>query len=62
MAIKLIRNMDKEELTSTSGMKALTISIEAPMTLLGLVPSSVRYGAFCLLNGHCRLEVGVDGR
>ena len=37
----------------------MTFSFEALMTLLGLVLGNVRRGAFCLLNGDCRLEVGV---
>ena len=32
------------------------------MTLPGLVPSSLYHGAFHLLSGHCRLEVGHLGR
>ena len=42
-------------------MKALIFSFEALMTLLGLVSGSIRCGVFCLLNGHCHLEVGHLG-
>ena len=49
-------NTGKEELTSASGMKALTLSFKALMTLLGLVLGSVHHCAFCLLNGHRCLE------
>ena len=48
--------MGKEELTSASGTKALTLGFEVLMTLLGLVPGNVRCGAFHLLNGHHHLE------
>ena len=58
MTNKLRPNAGKEELTSISGTKALTFSFEAPTTLLSLILGSVRRGAFRLLNGHCRLEVG----
>jgi hypothetical protein len=53
--------MDKEELTSTSGTKALTLSFEMLMTLPGLVPSSLRHGALRLLSGHYRLEANHMG-
>jgi hypothetical protein len=36
MAIKLQHNVNKEGITSASGMKALTLSFEGPMTLFGL--------------------------
>jgi len=51
--------VSKEEPTSTSGANALTFSFEALMTLLALVLGNIRRSAFCLLNRHCRLEVGV---
>jgi hypothetical protein len=60
-AIKLRPNTDKEELTSTSGTKALTLSFEMLITLPGLVPSSLHRGALHLLSGHCRLEANHMG-
>ena len=57
----LRHSVDKEELIGTSGTKALALSFEAPMTLLGLVPSNIYRGVFHLLSGHCRLEVGHLG-
>ena len=56
MAIKLRPNVGKEELTNTSGTKALTLSFEAVTYLLSLALSNIHRGALCLLSGHCRLE------
>lgn len=42
-------------------MEALALSFEAPMTLLGPIPSSVRCSALRLLNGHRCLEIGHLG-
>lgn len=60
-AIKLRPHVGKKELTRASGMKALALSFEPPLTLLGLIPSSVRRGTLRLLSGHHRLEAGHLG-
>jgi hypothetical protein len=62
MTVEPRSNVGKEEPTSASGAKALTFRFKALMTLLGLISGSVCRGAFRLLNGHCRLEVGHLGR
>lgn len=62
MAIKLRPNMGKKELTCASGMKAMRLSFKVPMTLLALIPSSVRRGALRPLSSHRRLEASHLGR
>lgn len=53
--------MGKEELTSASEMKALTLSFEVLTTLLGLILGNIHRDALCHLNGHYHLKVGHLG-
>ena len=56
------QDRSRRRLIGASGAEALALSFEVLVTLLVLIPGSVRHGELYLLNDHWLLETGHLGR